>query len=134
MKWKVGKDLYQYEMYWQLECDAAAYLPLKACTVHWGARMILAKHWQNVEQGQLRASKKSDIFLNNQTSTDQDEQTSAEDNISNKDTGIHMRLNSGKFISINIYNMYGILILYCYLAKIEKEIESMNDYVEHNLR
>ena len=36
MKWEVGIDLYQYEMYRQLERDIAAYLPLKTCTAHWG--------------------------------------------------------------------------------------------------
>lgn len=104
-------------MYRQLERDAAEYLPLKACTAHWGARMMLAKHWQNVEQGQSRANKKSDVFSNNQSSTDQDGLISTQDNSSNSqdssnngDTGIQMRLTSGKFILINIYNIYGILI------------------------
>ncbi|KAI7847297.1 hypothetical protein BDC45DRAFT_542044 [Circinella umbellata] len=33
VKWKVGKDLYQYKMYRQLERDAGPYLPLKASKV-----------------------------------------------------------------------------------------------------
>ncbi|KAI7853009.1 hypothetical protein BDC45DRAFT_512050 [Circinella umbellata] len=50
LQWKNVKR-YHSEMYRQIEHDAAAYLPLKACTGRWGARLMLSKHWQNVEQG-----------------------------------------------------------------------------------
>ncbi|KAI7846751.1 hypothetical protein BDC45DRAFT_542576 [Circinella umbellata] len=49
VKWKKAES-YHYEMYRELERDALSYIPLKACTRHWGARLILSKHWQNKQQ------------------------------------------------------------------------------------
>ena len=131
VKWKVGKDLYQYEMYRQLERDARPYLPLKACTAHWGARMLLEKHWQNVEQGQSRANNKARISSSNQTSADQDDARYSQSSTCNEDDfRTHPRLTSGKFI----YNMNNITNSYFYLAEVEMEAGLMDDYVEHNLR
>ncbi|KAI7859406.1 hypothetical protein BDC45DRAFT_495998 [Circinella umbellata] len=50
LQWKNVK-CYHSEMYRQIEHDAAAYLPLKACTGRWSAHLMLSKHWQNAEQG-----------------------------------------------------------------------------------
>ncbi|KAI7847726.1 hypothetical protein BDC45DRAFT_541621 [Circinella umbellata] len=113
VKWKVGKDLYQYEMYRQLERDARPYLPLKACTAHWGARMLLEKHWQNVEQGQSRANNKARISSSNQTSADQDDARYSQSSTCNEgDFRTQPRLTS---------------------AEVEMEAGLMDDYVEHNL-
>ncbi|KAI7847413.1 hypothetical protein BDC45DRAFT_575875 [Circinella umbellata] len=44
------KALYA-KMFKHLEKEAGPTLPLKACIGHWGARLMLQKHWSNVEQG-----------------------------------------------------------------------------------
>ncbi|KAI8146015.1 hypothetical protein BJV82DRAFT_603098 [Fennellomyces sp. T-0311] len=41
-------------MFIKLEQEAASYIPLNYCIGHWGARLILSKHWQNVQQGNTR--------------------------------------------------------------------------------
>ncbi|KAI8138638.1 hypothetical protein BJV82DRAFT_582797 [Fennellomyces sp. T-0311] len=51
--WKSVR-LYQKPMIRRLEHEVGVYLPLKACVGSWCARIILAKHWQNVQQGTKR--------------------------------------------------------------------------------
>ncbi|KAI8146853.1 hypothetical protein BJV82DRAFT_596659 [Fennellomyces sp. T-0311] len=41
-------------MFIKLEQEAASYIPLNYCIGYWGARLILSKHWQNVQQGNTR--------------------------------------------------------------------------------
>lgn len=45
------------KMFKHLEKEAGPTLPLKACIGHWGARLMLQKHWSNVEQGLVRSKK-----------------------------------------------------------------------------
>ncbi|KAI7846834.1 hypothetical protein BDC45DRAFT_542473 [Circinella umbellata] len=62
LKWASTKS-YRREMYHQLERDSAPYIPLKACTRHWGAQVMLGKLWQNIQQGKDKKNEQQDDQL-----------------------------------------------------------------------
>ena len=41
----------------KLEQEVGSLVPLNYCVAHWGAHLLLSKHWQNVQQGHARNSR-----------------------------------------------------------------------------
>ncbi|KAG2216620.1 hypothetical protein INT45_000420 [Circinella minor] len=60
IQWSDRKELkpLQLQLLKAVENAIGSTVPLKACIGHWGVRLLVSKHWANVEQGIKRKGKK----------------------------------------------------------------------------
>ena len=61
------------EMFQAAERDVGSYYPLRLCIGHWGARVLLSKHWQNIQQSNSR-KKNSGTTNIDETAADNDDE------------------------------------------------------------